>query len=477
MKHHLYLPFFILLYSVGYSQHEGVVQTTAYSANFKGKPVELRKNKIWFKDSTVIYEFRIEMQSRGSIAAGTIVKSDYPVAAYYYLDLRTMMCKQYDNFKDTAMPVYNFVLKQEDHVPFWRFYLSKNTPQDSTIGMDLPDTTIENVLYKRVKITYKNPKKNWYNVYYLKCDAAQNIVHINRTLEQLYPGCKAVRSEMVDREKNTVANVFEYKIISNTLTQTEKSIFKNWGENAKNTKLPVLPFEINKGFSENIKFDEKPIITILPPDSTFFKPQPIIKINPDDVKQWLQKEFSSSTPIKNNIIKKLLQNASFDKMYAEVLHEHEKENLIIIPMKKEFVSQHTESKNIFPLQHLILVETANGEIRRGDIVLFFPDKPGVKELPKNTFYNIFNSEFNSLDGTYALVGLGDVKYWEMDFKDHQKTEFRVWRGDQKPSEESTNCRAWYLDITRHLNWNIQQERKYLGNTCTGCPPNQLCDKE
>ncbi len=282
------------------------MQTISYSPNFKGKLIEVRKNKIWFKDSSVIYEFRIEMNSYGSIEEGTIVKSDYPIASYFYLDLRTMRCQQYDNFKDTAKPLYNFEIKQEDALPFWRFYNSKNVSQVTTGDMTaLPDTTIANVSYKRIAIPHKN-SSYWFTVYYIKCNAAQNIVHMNRGLEQLYPGCKAFRNEFWDAEKNIVSNVFEYKIINDTLSETEEHIFTNWVENAKNPSLPVVSFnESNRGFSDNYKFDEKPTITILRNDSTFLKPQPSSKVKPNDVRQWLQKEFNSSTPIKNNNIKKL----------------------------------------------------------------------------------------------------------------------------------------------------------------------------
>ena len=481
MIHRLYFSVLLILwYFVGKSQIEGVLQTTSYSPNFNGKYVEQRKNKIWFKDSAVIYEFRVEKQSYGSISEGTIVKSGYPVVAYFYLDLRSMMYQQYADFKDTTMPMYNIALKPGDHAPFWRFYHSKNAPQDNTEQMAaLPDTIIENILYKRIKVPYKkNPKESSYSVYYIQCNAPKSIFHMMPALEQLYPGCKAIRSEFVYvenpviRVEKQVARVFEYKIINNRLTEFEIRIFKNWAQNAKNTKLPIMSFDeaFSRGFSDNVKLDEKPIITILPHDSTFWKPQPITKITQNDVERWMLANMNSSTPLKNTLIKKVLQNARFDKMYAEILREHEKENLIVVPLKNEPVSQHFTVKNP-PLQYLILVENAKGEIRRGDIILFYSDKL-LKTLPKNTFFNLFNSDFNSEDGTYALITQGDGKQWEMDFKNHQKTEFRLWFGEKIRSD----CKSWYLETSKYRLWGqIEQSKKYLGDTCTGCPPNQLCD--
>ena len=471
---------FIISYYIGNCQTEGIVQTIHYSTNFHGKISEQRKNKIWFKDSAVIYEFRVEMNAYGSLAEGRIVKSGYPVSSYFYLDLRTMMCQQYDNFSDTATAMYHIALKKQDAVPFWRFYHSGNAPLDNPVEIAaLPDTTINNILYKRIKIPYKkNPRESSYSIYYLQCNAPKNIFHMSPGLEKLYPGCKAYRSEFVYVEKpvtkvgKQIPWVFEYKIIRNTLSKTEENIFEKWGQNAKNTRLPVVSFNDTRiGFSDNLKFDEEPVITILPYDSAFFKPQPITKITQVDVERWLQKNISISTPRKNTLIKKVLDNAVFDKMYGEILHEHEKENLIIIPLKNEPVSQYYTPKK-FPLQYLILTENAKGEIRRGDIILFHSGK-SLQTLPKNTFFNLFNSDFNSEDGTYALITLGDEKQWEMDFKDHQKTEFRFWSGKKNGS----TCKSWYLDTTKYLNLGqFEQSKKYLGDTCTGCPPNELCDK-
>ena len=232
--------------------------------------------------------------------------------------------------------------------------------------------------------------------------------------------------------------------------------------------------EASKNFFNSLTFDQKPSIIILP-DREKLK-IPVSKIKADDVKQWLQKNIDPFTPHKNNVIKKILNNANFDKMYVEVLHEHEKENFIIVPLKKSNFSQHPDTKSQLPLEYLLLVENANGYIRRGDIGLFYPRDRNLKKLPEKSFYNFFNSDFSSVDGTFTLITLGNVKLWEMDFKDRQKTELRSLSAVRN-NQTGSHCNEWYLETIKYFNWQIKLSRKYLGNTCTGCPPGQKCDPE
>ena len=198
-------------------------------------------------------------------------------------------------------------------------------------------------------------------------------------------------------------------------------------------------------------------------------------IKQEDIKEWLQKSTSSLTPYKNGIIKKVLDNVLFDKMYVEPHHDNE--NLIIIPLKKEYFSQHFHAGNAHPIQYLLVVENSKGEIRRSDIVLFYSKDPSLNALPKNSFHDFFNSESLSIDGTFTLITLGDVKQYEMDFKNGKKAEFRMWNQKKWQKEKSSGCDDWYFTTTiYHEDGTISQKEKLLGATCTSCAPNFLCDK-
>jgi hypothetical protein len=198
-------------------------------------------------------------------------------------------------------------------------------------------------------------------------------------------------------------------------------------------------------------------------------------MRPDDIKNWLESKTGAATSHKNNIISKVLQNAVFDKMYIETLHDNE--NLIIIPLKQEYFSQHVNSKNPHPIQYLLLVENAKGEIRRGDIVLFNSANQNLKTLPKNAFHDFFNEDTFPADGTFTVITLGDVKEFEMDYKGGQKAQFRVWQGKQnKTQRDGEYCTSWYLVTTTYYSdGHTEVDWEYLGDTCSSCAPNQLCD--
>jgi hypothetical protein len=206
------------------------------------------------------------------------------------------------------------------------------------------------------------------------------------------------------------------------------------------------------------------------------------KIGSADISNWLQAKIRPASPIKNNYIKKILGNVLFDKMYVEELHNNE--NLIIVPLKNEYFSQHIKNQINKPLQYLILVENSNGKIRRGDIVLFFPENAALQKLPNNYFHKFFNEEELSVNGTFTLVSFGDVKQYEMVFKDGKKDKFNLWRGERNSSSNSNStasavaegCTDWYLVTTYYENGiPINTTWDYLGTTCSGsCPPYTEC---
>ncbi len=210
-------------------------------------------------------------------------------------------------------------------------------------------------------------------------------------------------------------------------------------------------------------------------------------IKSSDVLNWLQHNMNSSTPLQNNIIKKVIENLEFDKMYVERLHKFE--NIIIIPMRQKYFSQHINSNNSNPLQYLILVENTKGEIRRSDIVMFNPTNTDIKELPKNSFSDFFNNKPITVDGSFILITLGDVKQFEMDFKYGKTTQFRLWHGEKKDRNKSSNisnsqngpqnCIDWYLVTTYYENGvYVSSYSEYVGTTCNSgtCPPNMQCDE-
>ena len=190
------------------------------------------------------------------------------------------------------------------------------------------------------------------------------------------------------------------------------------------------------------------------------------------VLEWLENQKNSSTPFKNNFIQNVLDKMEIDNMYVEIFDEEE--NFIIIPIQNEYFSQNINSNGPFPIQYLLLVEDANGNIRRGDVALFYPEDPNITKLPENSFRDFFNSTKIYVNGTFTLLTLGDIKQYEIDFEDGGfMAEHRSW---ERESSAQANCQDWWLvTITYYSDGTYEIDNEYLGNFCSSCPPNQLCD--
>lgn len=186
-----------------------------------------------------------------------------------------------------------------------------------------------------------------------------------------------------------------------------------------------------------------------------------------NVMEWLEAQRDENNPAKNEIVLKLLENVIPEELYTESLNEEE--NLVIVPLKNDYFSQHVVSGSS-PLQYLQLVEDANGEIRRGEIVLFYPTDLELFSLPENSFHDFYTSESFPVDGTFTLINLEDHKYYEMDFVEGKKSEFRQWeRRLASPMENEQTCLDWYYVLTTYNLEDgsiIDQTITFLYTTCT-----------
>jgi hypothetical protein len=207
------------------------------------------------------------------------------------------------------------------------------------------------------------------------------------------------------------------------------------------------------------------------------------KITTADISNWLRAKMNPASPLKNNYINKVLQNAQYDKMYVEQFRTNE--NLIIVPLKNQYFSQHIKQQKNKPIQYLLLVENAEGKIRKGDLILFFPDDAILQKLPANSFHDFFTKEELLVNGSFTLVSLGDVKQYEMIFKNGKKKKFKLWCSNNNTVSNGNNnntntasqsCTDWYLVTTYYVNGEpVGSTSEYIGTTCSGsCPPDIQC---
>lgn len=260
----------VFLYQFGYgqSQTSGLIKfTITMQRNGHGQQKQdqwSESKKIWFKDSSVIYEIRTELETSESTPQGTVVKKSHPVLRYVYLDLHTMSCQDYHMFKDTAQPFCSYNLKWNDTTDLWKFYYTKEV-SDTAPGMSvMSDSMVNNISFKRIKVLDQHyPQQRFYNVYYLNCNTFQNMFNLNRTLNDMYPGCKTTMSDLFADDGNLIFRA-EYEILEDKLNQVEEKVFNQWHENAITTKLPKLSYKEARKNCIVIPEHENPTISIIP---------------------------------------------------------------------------------------------------------------------------------------------------------------------------------------------------------------------
>jgi hypothetical protein len=169
-------------------------------------------------------------------------------------------------------------------------------------------------------------------------------------------------------------------------------------------------------------------------------------ITSSKVREWLGAQRINASATKDEITGDLLSNLRDSEMYSESLNANE--NLIIVPLVADNFSRNLDSASAFtPLQYLVLVENSSGDVRRGDIMFFYPKGGNIAALPANSFHNFFASDSSFLDGTFALVNLEDVLQYEMDFENHKISQFRLWEERAPLDQGSITCYHSWLVTT------------------------------
>ena len=111
----------------------------------------------------------------------------------------------------------------------WNVYSNQKNFYDSLI--DLKDTVINRVEYKRIRVDNETKNKKIYsNIYFFRCDRVGLLVNFNKSLSDKI-GCSVVR---VDTWKeNKLITTVEILFLSDQLSKDEIKVFKAWENNAK----------------------------------------------------------------------------------------------------------------------------------------------------------------------------------------------------------------------------------------------------
>jgi uncharacterized protein YlzI (FlbEa/FlbD family) len=136
--------------------------------------------KIWYKDSLIIETIRaVNFTTDNGI---TSVKT--PIAYYVFFDRTTKAFYHYSSFSDTAQLLMSYT--QSDSVDIkgiggWPFYLNRKIHFVEPINA-LKDTTINNVLYKRIRYIENGDNIHGTIIAYFRCDKKGSLLQLNVAL-------------------------------------------------------------------------------------------------------------------------------------------------------------------------------------------------------------------------------------------------------------------------------------------------------
>jgi hypothetical protein len=176
------------------------------------------------------------------------------------------------------------------------------------------------------------------------------------------------------------------------------------------------------------------------------------------VNSWLESQKNSKYVIGASA-DNIKTNLDFAKLYYEKLSETEK--LIIIPLKTSFISEVNKGKN--PLNLFLLIMNKDGDIRKGNIVLYI-SKDGEKtdKLPENTFYKFYNAQKLDCDGTFAFLNLNDKILYKMGYTNGELSSY----GEKtvKTSNGSASTPSLTSSTSSYTDWYLVTTIYYSDGT-------------
>jgi hypothetical protein len=203
-------------------------------------------------------------------------------------------------------------------------------------------------------------------------------------------------------------------------------------------------------------------------------------ISASKVAQWLDSNKKLGQPIKNSILDSLKKNVIINSLSIEKLSSGEQ--LLIIPLNKNFVSNNNRDKN--PINVLLLFENKNGKIVGGNIVQFVLENMSeYTDIPQNTLQHLFNNENLGIEGIITFLSVSDIYSHQYEFSNGKLSKYIVASGKPAKSVASSPsnldelyCTQWWLVTTTFFeDGHTEVEIEDLGISCSTCPPNQLCD--
>ncbi|HEY2722353.1 MAG TPA: hypothetical protein VGI82_11540 [Chitinophagaceae bacterium] len=184
---------------------------------------------------------------------------------------------------------------------------------------------------------------------------------------------------------------------------------------------------------------------------------------------WLdrQKQHQPANKIEN--IELVRNNLSFPGMHYE--RSENGELLLIIPISEKFKSIAGVDNNSIPCFTLFI--DRYGNISNGNVVLYAPGDISITEIPRNSFYDIFNTGQPRANGRFQFLAVNGAPQYLLNYKDGRLISSGIYKFKKDSTAAgkttATQCTAWYLvtdfyDSQGHI---VNETWEYLYTTCSG----------
>ncbi len=246
MHRFIYLSIFLLCNLASLAQNiqrEGLVN---YVSSLD--PEGFRRYTL-FEDSTVIYEI---YEQYSETRNDTLIAEGNRLAYYTILDLPTMHAQDYFLFSEDSEPVTDYNLNENEFISWGAF--KKNIKPDKHVDslIKTTDTVIDGREIKRLWYTLTGPGWQVRLTCGLSCSIPKTIFHLNRSLDDKYPDCQ-VTYFLYEDLVNGFSTSSKLSLIRDSLTESEKIVFKKWKSNLANSSLPNTTATIAKKFITTLR--------------------------------------------------------------------------------------------------------------------------------------------------------------------------------------------------------------------------------
>jgi hypothetical protein len=188
----------------------------------------------------------------------------------------------------------------------------------------------------------------------------------------------------------------------------------------------------------------------------------------EKVSTWLSSLICPTKDENNQPLRNLKNYLQLNDLSIE--KRNDKENLVVIPIKKDFKTEYNHDKDL--LMYMVATIKEDGSISGSNIVQYISTNGERSSLPANTFARIYTYKNIEVDGRFVMLSLAGAFTFDLTFEEGKLRQVRETnKKDSKSStqREGETCYDFYLETTHYYDdGSTYTTTEYLGRTCYPC---------